>query len=52
MEKKYTYYKKIQRSPLEFVNIEEKQLIHELENKDLEINLERLEGKKKVNEIR
>ncbi|SDK59754.1 hypothetical protein [Natronincola ferrireducens] len=39
-------------NPLILQNIEEKQSIHQFEDKTFEIHVEKLKGKKKVSEIR
>ena len=46
------YYSGQEISPIKFENIEEKQLIHQFENKSIQLNLDKLQDRKKVNEIR
>ncbi|AKL94963.1 hypothetical protein CACET_c15140 [Clostridium aceticum] len=46
------YVQSLEIHPIRFENIEEKQVIHQYENRSIEIDPERLKGKKTINEIR
>ncbi|ARE87219.1 hypothetical protein [Clostridium formicaceticum] len=52
MKSNKKYFQSLEIHPMRFENIEEKQIIHQYENRSLEINTEKLKGKKNTNEIR
>ncbi|MCC5911623.1 MAG: hypothetical protein JJT76_14405 [Clostridiaceae bacterium] len=52
MKKSKRYYHQVKSNPLNSQNLEENSVIHELEKKELEINIEKLEGKQALNELR
>lgn len=46
------YHNRPETNPMRLENIEEKRIIHQFENKSIHIQLDKLEDKKKANELR
>lgn len=46
------YHNRLEINPMKFENLEEKKVIHQFENKSIHINLDKLQDKKKANELR
>lgn len=52
MKTRENYYNNIDMDPLRFDNIEEKQLIHQFTYKTMDLDLNKMKDKKKINELR